>query len=292
MYLSGMVQARRFPFHGYTGLILVFVFWYVNWYAEGLRTHWAFFPLWIGYILGTDGLAVWRGRPSLITGRMMEFALLFVLSAPVWWLFEWINVRARYWAYLPEDAFSPLAHTLWSTLCFTTVVPAIFVTANLLWSAGILRRHHLRIKAARTPAGRMWYCIIGILMMCALFLWPSYGMAFLWVALFFITCPVNAILGRPSLMLQTAQGDWRIVILMALASLICGVFWELWNFYAWPKWIYTFPYFDGLKIFEMPLAGYLGYLPFGMEIWAFSALLFPQFVKTFSASTHVTAPSA
>jgi hypothetical protein len=28
--------------------------------------------------------------------------------------------------------------------------------------------------------------------------------------------------------------------------------WEAWNFYAGAKWVYTIPFVDWLKIFEMP----------------------------------------
>jgi hypothetical protein len=50
--------------------------------------------------------------------------------------------------------------------------------------------------------------------------------------------------------------------------LLCGFFWELWNLYAYPKWIYDIPYLEVLHVFEMPLAGYGGYIPFGWELFA------------------------
>ena len=47
----------------------------------------------------------------------------------------------------------------------------------------------------------------------------------------------------------------------------------MWNFYSYPKWIYRIPYADWLHLFEMPLAGYLGYIPFSWEIFALYHLL-------------------
>ena len=41
---------RHWPMHGWIGLVLVLVFWWLNWSLTGLRTHWGFFPLWLGYI--------------------------------------------------------------------------------------------------------------------------------------------------------------------------------------------------------------------------------------------------
>ncbi|MEC7347693.1 MAG: hypothetical protein VYB60_02400, partial [SAR324 cluster bacterium] len=49
--------------------------------------------------------------------------------------------------------------------------------------------------------------------------------------------------------------------------LICGFFWEFWNFWSYPKWIYQIPFVDFWRIFEMPVLGYLGYLPFALELF-------------------------
>jgi hypothetical protein len=43
----------------------------------------------------------------------------------------------------------------------------------------------------------------------------------------------------------------------------------MWNYFALPGWYYTVPFFDaGPHLFEMPLPGYTGYLPFGLELFA------------------------
>lgn len=265
--------------YGYAGLIGIAIFWYINWGMEGLRTHWAFFPLWLGYIFTIDAIAVWRGQLSMVIDNWKKCVMMFLISIPFWWLFEWMNTRAGYWIYLPEDTFSPLAHTLWSTLCFSTVVPAIFVTTNTLLSFAWFRAHHVTLRTGATQTGRRIYLVAGIILLIALLIWPQYGMAFMWISLFFILSPINFEIGRPSLMRYTAVRDWRMVIALFTASLICGFFWEMWNMYAWPKWIYTFPYLTHWKIFEMPVAGYLGYLPFSLEIWALTALVYPAILS-------------
>jgi hypothetical protein len=50
----------------------------------------------------------------------------------------------------------------------------------------------------------------------------------------------------------------------ALAALVCGFFWELWNFGSLARWHYSIPYVQRFHVFEMPLLGYAGYLPFGV----------------------------
>ncbi|MBI2080877.1 MAG: hypothetical protein HYT86_03990, partial [candidate division NC10 bacterium] len=48
---------------------------------------------------------------------------------------------------------------------------------------------------------------------------------------------------------------------------ICGVLWEFWNYWATAKWHYTVPITAEWKIFEMPVAGYLGFGPFAVECY-------------------------
>jgi hypothetical protein len=62
-----------------------------------------------------------------------------------------------------------------------------------------------------------------------------------------------------------AGGDWQRICRYGLAALICGFFWEMWNLHSLAKWIYFVPYVDRFHLFEMPLLGYAGYLPFGLE---------------------------
>ncbi len=51
-------------------------------------------------------------------------------------------------------------------------------------------------------------------------------------------------------------------------GLVCGLLWETWNFWARTKWIYTVPFFDRFKLFEMPVLGMVGFAPFAVECLA------------------------
>jgi hypothetical protein len=66
------------------------------------------------------------------------------------------------------------------------------------------------------------------------------------------------------------------VAALALGALVCGFFWELWNFYSYPKWTYHTPGVEFLHVFEMPLLGFLGYPPFGLELYALAHLIAPR----------------
>ena len=57
--------------------------------------------------------------------------------------------------------------------------------------------------------------------------------------------------------------------------MLAGLVWELLNFWARCKWIYTVPFFDRLKLFEMPLLGFLGFPPLALAAFATWSLLLP-----------------
>src|SRR5512140_418226 len=84
-----------FPLHGWVGIGLALAFWAVNWSWHGLRTYWAFFPMWLGYCLAVDGLVFWRTGTSLLTRNWRRYVGLFLLSAPLWWIFEALNLRTQ-----------------------------------------------------------------------------------------------------------------------------------------------------------------------------------------------------
>lgn len=114
------------------GLLLILVFWPLNWLLEGLRTHILFFPLWLGYILAVDGLVLWRRGSSLLQRNRWAFVGLFVASAPCWWLFEVLNWRTGNWVYLGDNEVPFLLRVVLKTINFSTVMPAVFGTAELV----------------------------------------------------------------------------------------------------------------------------------------------------------------
>ena len=262
--------------HGWAGLFLICVAWPLNWALPGMRTHLLFFPLWLGYALAVDALVLrWRGT-SLLTRSPRDFALLFACSAPAWWLFEALNWRTQNWEYLGAERFGGLTYFLLTTLSFSTVMPAVFETAELVRSAGWMRRlsNGPRLK----PTRPLLLAMLGVgLAMAALSMsLPGYFYPFLWGSAFFLAEPVNAWLGRPSLLGYLGRGDWRPVVALALGALVCGFLWELWNFYSYPKWTYHTPGVEFLHVFEMPLLGFLGYPPFGLELYALAHLIAPR----------------
>jgi hypothetical protein len=258
----------KWPFRGWVGLTLVVVFWVLNWSLTGLRTHWGFFPLWLGYCLTVDAMVFARRGTSLWQRSRWGFVGLFVVSAPSWWLFEVINWRTGNWCYQGREAFSDLEYLMTGSLSFSTVIPAVFGTAELASTLGWIRRLPRGRRFHLGTAGLAALVVVGVLMMVLLLGWPLYFFPLLWISLFCMLDPLNDLIGNRSLFRYVASGDWRPLVALSSGCLVCGFFWEMWNFFSYPKWIYVIPYVDFLKVFEMPILGYGGYIPFALELFA------------------------
>ena len=269
-------KKHPFPLHGWIGVVLVAVFWILNWSLDGLRTQFLFFPLWLGYALTVDGLVYRHKGNSLLCRSWKHFLLLFLISIPAWWLFELINLRTHNWIYLGRNQFTDLEYAVLSSLSFSTVMPAVFGTAEWVADHQWLRRLKSGPAYGRTRGQVGTVFVLGWLMLAALLLWPKYCFPFVWISVCFILDPVNAWLGKRSLIAYVRKGDWRPILALWTGCLICGFFWEMWNFYAYPKWIYRIPFVDFLHVFEMPVLGFLGYLPFSMELFDIYHLLMPR----------------
>jgi len=259
---------RAWPVHGWVGLALVAIFWPLNWLLPGMRTHWGFFPMWLGYCLTVDALVFTRKGSSLLSRNARAYVKLFLISAPAWWLFELLNMRTQNWFYIGRDNFTGLQYFVLASLSFSTVMPAVFGTAELVstfkW-LGRIRRGPRIVPTRRTSLG---FFVAGWVMLALLLLWPLYFFPFLWLSVYFILEPINVRLKNRSLVQYTGVGDWRPVLALWVGCLICGFFWEMWNFYSYPEWIYQVPFVGFLHIFEMPVLGYGGYLPFALELFA------------------------
>jgi hypothetical protein len=260
--------AEKWPAHGWAGLMLVVVFWVLSWSLSGLRTHLTFFPLWLGYCLTVDALVLVRKGHSMITRSPKRYVALFLLSVPTWWLFEVLNWRSQNWQYEGRQFFTDLQYGLLASVSFSTVMPAVFGTAELVGSFDWLGRTRPGLRIRPTRWTLIGFFAAGWVMLALLLIWPRYFFPFLWLSVYFILEPLNVWLGNRSLARHVGVGDWRPVLALWIGCLTCAFFWEMWNYYSYPKWVYRVPFADVVHIFEMPLLGYGGYLPFSLELYA------------------------
>lgn len=270
---QNMTRLKKFPLRGWFGLLLVAVFWWVNWGTSGLRTQWAFAPLWVGYCLTVDALVFWRKGTSLIARNWRAYLALYAASVVGWWIFELFNSRLQNWTYLGVEGFSRLAYGVLASVSFSTVIPAVFGTAELVGSFGWLRNLKPGFRIPANKRSGLVVFVLGWIFLALMLTWPHYFFPFMWLSVYFILEPINLWMGNRTLAESVDRRDWRPLIALWLGALICGFFWEMWNYYSYPKWVYHVPFVDYLHIFEMPALGYGGYMPFAMELFALYHLL-------------------
>lgn len=281
-----------FPWWGWAGLVFLIGTWVLAWnrfsWFESLQIF-TFSPLWFGYIIVVNALT-YRGKGQcLLLKRPWAFAALFLISAGFWWFFEYLNRFVQNWYYQGINQITAFEYVLFATLPFSTVLPAVLSTCELLetfprLSAGLDDFLKIRIGHPRIAASMVF--VIACVALTGISVWPDLLFPVLWLSPLLIITSYQAIRGQPTIFSGIAAGDWRRIWLLALAALICGFFWEMWNYYSLAKWKYSVPFVERFRIFEMPILGYAGYLPFGLECAVIAELI----MKTKEIPSPATLP--
>jgi hypothetical protein len=220
---------------------------------------------WTAYLLLVDAMVLAISGKSRLHDEPRMFLLTAVLSIPLWLIFEAYNLRLANWTYvgLPNNRAAAWFGYAWS---FATITPAIFETADLIQAFGWFppaRPLKFSTAAQNTMIGFGAACLIAPLLAPQRI--AAYLFGLVWVGFVFLLDPIHHRLGRASLLRDFAEGRRRRFYSLLLSGWICAWFWEFWNYWAAAKWHYIFPIFQHYKIFEMPVLGYLGFLPFALE---------------------------
>jgi hypothetical protein len=269
---------ERFPWWGWLAVLWTLIAWLLAWrrfeWMQSLQTH-TFAPLWLGYIALVNALTFRRTGHCMLVHRPRYFLSLFPLSAAFWWCFEYLNRFVQNWYYMGGGELTAWEYLLRATLPFSTVLPAVLGTAECLTasprcSAGLDRFVTMECKNRRTWGWALLSCsVVGLL---GIGLWPDYLFSLVWVAPLLLIIALQFIRAEPTIFSETTHGDWRTLWAVALAALICGLFWEMWNYYSLAHWEYAVPFVQRFELFQMPSLGYAGYLPFGLECLAVADL--------------------
>jgi hypothetical protein len=261
---------NKFPLWGWIGVCLIGLGWALAW-SDYVPAEWrrhTFTPLWLGYVITINALTWRRSGRSLLTHRTRLLLWLFPASAVFWWTFEHLNQFAHNWYYTGFEAPSDWSYFLQATAPFSTVLPAVASTWD--WLRTYRRFESLGLGLPRVaPARPLLYAgmviAIGGLGLAGIGLWPQALFSMLWLGPLLVLLGAQKLFLGPTLLGPLARGDWRPVLQPAAAALVCGFFWEMWNWGSLAQWHYAVPYVQRFYLFEMPLLGYAGYLPFGLE---------------------------
>ena len=233
---------------------------------------WFYCFMWWSYILIIDSWVFLRTGNSLLLSRTREFLFLLPVSILIWLIFECINLSLKNWYYVNVIEITWLRWIGYS-ISFATVLPAIFETAELLESTALLNRWQVRPQKF-TPIMLNCSMLAGAAFIILCIAWPRYFFPLVWGGFILALDPVNYRLGAPSLLREWERGSLRKTLLLMTAGLICGIFWEFWNFWATTKWVYTVPFLNEFKLFEMNAPGFLGFIPFALECYVMTACIY------------------
>jgi hypothetical protein len=325
-YAKLALMKNRFPLYGILGILSLILSELFLFQRVEPFLNWFYCFAWWSYILTVDAVIFWLKGNSLISARIREFLLMIPWSIFIWLIFEAANLSLKNWYYINLPR-SLLERWLGYAVAYGTVLPGLFETTELLETLGLFKRSTgrmtnratlieangvipakaeiqkntgIRIKPGMTNCMRVMSPFIkissGLLValvllgaFCLFFsiLMPGHCFPLLWVGFIFLLEPFNYRLGGRSLLRDLEAGNPRRIYLLLIAGLICGLLWEFWNFWAISKWIYTVPFLDKTKGFEMPYLGYLGFPPFAIQayvIYNFISLF--RFERGWEESTY------
>jgi hypothetical protein len=263
----------RFAPHGYGGIAIILGAEALLFAGNQFVGHWFTPIVWTGYILFIDALVYkFKGR-SLLTRDRLEFLIVAIVSIAGWWLFEFYNAPRfwnsnleLWWHYhnLEPNLLLRRAGYDWA---FATIFPAMFETAEL-FTVIVFKPRPARLTIRFPQPLLIGLSLIGAIGVIVPLVFPSEWFApVVWLSFILLLDPINALRGSPSITGDLVRGDWRRLCSLLAGGFLCGLLWEFWNYWALSKWTYTVPYFGNIKIFEMPVLGYLGFPPFAVECW-------------------------
>ena len=224
---------------------------------------WYYAIAWFGLILFLDGIRATCGKLSLIFDRPLRFGALVFWSAFIWFIFEALNFRLANWYYIfvPD---SPTERLISSWLSFGTVLPALFLIEQFLGDLGVFRtwpsfRIRFDKKTLRVLAALGVACLVLPMIL------PRYAFPLVWAFGFLLPLPLVIHRLDLTLVKDLQEGRGGRLMRILLAGMACGITWEFLNAFARTRWIYTVPFLEDLKLFEMPPLGFLGFPPFALE---------------------------
>jgi hypothetical protein len=267
---------RSLRWHGYVGIAVMLGAAAALLAGQPLVGRWFTPIVWTGYVLFIDALAARLSGSSYLTTHRTEGVLLALTSIACWWLFEWYNAP-RFWRGGADAVglwwqYHEMEPNLWLRRigydwAFATIFPALFLTAAVL-RASLVRGVSFR-RWWLSPRPPRWLSVLGaVMVVLPLVIVSAWLVPLVWIGWALLLEPLNARAGRPSWLADLARGDASRLLALLIAGAICGALWEFWNYWATTRWTYTVPYLGHLKVFEMPVLGYLGFPPFALECYA------------------------
>jgi hypothetical protein len=260
-----------------TGIVLLAIGLFFSSFNKRPFMDYDFILTWYGFLFLTDFLAFKLTGKSIF--RSLKLFLILAFSSSIFWTFyEWLNLFLKNWAYPAQILYNQLEWEVLTVIAFATVLPHLIISTNII--KGIFFKNPISFSQSKlSKPVIMTSIVLGFICLALTVYVPIYFFPLAWFIVFLILDPINSIYGRRSLISQILKRNWRPLILLSTAAILAGFWWETINFFV-HRWIYPIvPWFWTLpapittKYIEMPLAGFLGYIPFILSAFAFVEFL-------------------
>ena len=273
--LASARDARRvgygFPWWGWLGLVMFLgwlpVVWLRPGWAAKLQVH-SFAIMGFGHAMLMDALAYRKLGRSIVEGRVLPCLALLPVSALYWWFFEFLNRFSRNWYFVNLEDFTAFEYIVCFSLGCATILPGVLTTA---WWLGTFPCFSDRVCEGMwkvdvdSRLSRFVLTVVALVGLVGIVFIPSVAFPFLWLSPICVFVLVCGAFGERTELAPLSTGNWSRLWRWAVAMLICGFVWETWGFWLHVKWVYSVPYLHRFCYAEMPLIGFAGYLPFGIE---------------------------
>lgn len=244
---------------------------------------WLLIPLFWGIIFMVDGWVYIRSQgKSIVAKRPQTLVAIAVCSIGGWLLFEFLNFFVlKNWYYPAGNLISKQQFLIYSMLGSSALLTIVFE-----WYMLLRTFKKLSVKYTNGPkviiSKSIWrvVLVISIIGLLAIPFLPNQLFLLIWLVPMLSLISILSLRDKWTPVTPLEKGDWSALALIALSYFIQGVLYECWNYFGAYHladgsvetfnpgyWIYSVPYVDILHVFEMPLLGLFGYLPFGVYCW-------------------------
>lgn len=241
--------------------------------------NWAYIPLYWGFTFMLDGIVYKRtGGKSIFNNDPQELIGIGVASVSGWLIFEYLNFFVlEYWYYpignkIPDDEFCTYA-----IFASSALLPLCFEWYSLFNTfPSFVNKYKNGIKIT---FGKPFQVMLLILSFAGLFFmpfYPTYLCPVIWLSPLIILTVELDLFNIWTPFSPIKKGNWTPALFMALTYLVEGFLLEGQNYISathingiphtdYPGyWVYNVPFINRFHVFEMPVVGFYGYLPFGI----------------------------
>ncbi|MFW6160148.1 MAG: hypothetical protein ACOC57_03295 [Acidobacteriota bacterium] len=264
------MKDRILRFNLFAGLALLLLSAVLLAFSVPFIDNWFYTFVWWSFILFIDSLNFRLHGSSLLSQSVKKFFLLAFFSVSFWCIFELFNLRLENWSYHGLPTFLP-ERWLGYFLSYATVIPAL-KELEIFWH-GFLGKKRLALFPLKVRRGLLiGFFTAGSICFFLPLIEPALFFPLVWLSFIFLLEPLNFSQKNPSILAEVEEGKWGRFWSLVLAGFTAGILWEFWNYWAGSHWEYSLPYFDFANLFQMPILGYTGFLPFALEVFAAASL--------------------